>query len=114
MRGMGGYSYCCFIFIILLSFKISFWVALLAGLSLILGVAYTLWMYKRVVFGTVANDAVAGLQDLAINEKIVCMLLAGAILLFGIWPNPLLNILRGSSQQLISQLHKSTVGQVKL
>ncbi len=101
-------------FIILLSFKISFWVALLAGLSLILGVAYTLWMYKRVVFGTVANDAVAGLQDLAINEKIVCMLLAGAILLFGIWPNPLLNILRGSSQQLISQLHKSTVGQVKL
>lgn len=97
-------------FIILLSFKISFWVALLAGLSLILGVAYTLWMYKRVIFGAVANDKIASLRDLAFNEKIVCILLAAFILLFGIWPNPLLNVLRGSSQQLVMQINKSSVG----
>lgn len=93
-------------FVILASFKAGLWIALFAASSLILGVAYTLWMYKRVVFGEIINQPVALLQDLAINEKIACLLLAAAILLFGLWPNPLLNILRASSQNLAVQLSK--------
>lgn len=93
-------------FVILASFKAGFWYALFSGMALILGVAYTLWMYKRVMFGEVTTQAVAALQDLAINEKIACILLAAAVVLFGVWPNPLLDVLRGSSQNLATQLIK--------
>ncbi|HSX20469.1 MAG TPA: NADH-quinone oxidoreductase subunit M [Gammaproteobacteria bacterium] len=93
-------------FVILATFKAGFWYALIASSSLVLGVAYTLWMYKRVVFGEVVNHAVTALSDLSINEKIACALLAAAVILFGVWPNPLLNVMRGSSQQLAMQLSK--------
>lgn len=92
--------------VILASFKVGAWCAFLAATSLVLGAAYTLWMYKRVVFGDVANHAIAILNDLTINEKLACGLLAGAIILFGVWPNPLLNVMRGSSQHLAAQLLK--------
>ena len=62
---------------ILGSFQANFWIALLAGLTLILGAAYTLWMYKRVVFGEVANEGVAGLSDVNPREFIVLAALAG-------------------------------------
>lgn len=91
-------------FVILASFQAGLWIALFAASALILGVAYSLWMYKRVIFGEIIHKPVAILQDLAINEKIACLLLAAAILLFGVWPNPLLNILRASSQNLAVQL----------
>lgn len=92
--------------VILASFKAGLWYALFAASALVLGVAYTLWMYKRVVFGDIANKAVAVLNDLTINEKIACGLLALAVILFGVWPNPLLDIMRGSSQLLATQLLK--------
>jgi NADH-quinone oxidoreductase subunit M len=93
--------------VILASFGANFWYAVIAGSALILSVAYTLWMYKRVVFGAIVNNQVSLLSDLAINERIVFVLLAGAILLFGVWPNPLLNVMRASSQHLATQLVKT-------
>ncbi len=92
--------------VIIASYKVGVWCAFLAATSLVLGAAYTLYMYKRVIFGEVTQQAVALLRDLSINEMLVCTLLALTIILFGVWPNPLLNILRGSSQQLSTQLLK--------
>lgn len=94
-------------FVILASFQANAIYGLIAATSLILGVAYTLWMYKRVVFGSIVNYSVASLKDLAINEKIVFSLVAGVIVIFGFWPNPLLDVFRSSSQHLATQLVKS-------
>ena len=75
--------------VILGSFQVNFWIALLAGLTLVLGAAYTLCMYKRVVFGEVTNEGVAELSDVNPREFIV---LAAAVLLIGLWPAPLLEV----------------------
>ncbi len=90
--------------VILATFKVSFWAAVFAGTMLILGVSYTLWMYKRVMFGEVVSDTVAALKDLTINEKLAFVLLTGAVMLFGIWPQPLLDVMRSSSNKLVTQL----------
>ncbi len=90
--------------VILSSFKANVWCALIAATALVLGVAYTLWMYKRVIFGVTTNKEVSALQDITLNEKIACGLLAIAILLFGIWPNPIFNILQSSSKHLVTQI----------
>jgi NADH-quinone oxidoreductase subunit M len=93
-------------FVILASFQANIFYGMFAVTALILGVAYTLWMYKRVVFGGVINNSVAILKDLDLNEKLVFILVGFAIILFGVWPNPLLDVLRGSSQHLATQLVK--------
>ncbi|MEJ0005301.1 MAG: NADH-quinone oxidoreductase subunit M [Steroidobacteraceae bacterium] len=89
--------------IILASFKANFWYAFLAATTLILGAAYTLWMVKRVVFGPVANSHVAELQDLNGREFLVLGVLAVAVLLLGLYPAPLLNIMEVSVQHLVQQ-----------
>ena len=75
--------------VILASFKANVWYAFLAGTTLVLGAAYTLWLVKRVIFGEVANDKVAALTDLNGREFLVLGLLAAAVLLVGLWPAPL-------------------------
>ena len=87
--------------VILAAFQANFWYAFLAGLTLILGAAYTLWMVKRVMYGEVANDKVSALQDLDGNEKLVLGLLAVPVLLFGIWPAPLINVMEPSLAHLL-------------
>ncbi len=87
--------------VILASFQVSFWIAAVGGLTLILAAAYTLWMYKRVMFGDVANDKVAALEDLNMREIIVFSILAVMVMLFGLWPAPLLDIMAPSVQHLI-------------
>ncbi len=89
--------------VILSSFKANFWYALLAGTTLVLGAAYTLWLVKRVVFGPVANDNVAALQDLNGREFIVLGMLALAVLALGVWPAPLLDIMNASIHHLVDQ-----------
>jgi NADH-quinone oxidoreductase subunit M len=87
--------------VILASAKAGFWVAFLAATTLILGAAYTLWMYKRVIFGAVANDHVAELTDIDCREKFVLGTLAMAVLVVGLWPAPLVNMMRASVDNLI-------------
>ena len=90
--------------VILASFKASFWYAFLAAVTLILGAAYTLWLVKRVVFGPVGNDHVAHLQDLNGREFAVLGVLALAVLALGLWPAPLLDVMRPTLEQLVQQM----------
>jgi NADH-quinone oxidoreductase subunit M len=90
--------------VILASFKANVWYAFLAGTTLVLGAAYTLWLVKRVIFGEIANDKVAALEDLNGREFLVLGLLALAVLLVGLWPAPLLDVMRASTQHLAEQL----------
>jgi NADH-quinone oxidoreductase subunit M len=89
--------------VILAAFKASFWYAFLAATTLILGAAYTLWMVKRVVFGPVANAHVAELTDINGREFLVLGVLAAAVLLLGLYPAPLLNIMEVSVHHLVEQ-----------
>jgi NADH-quinone oxidoreductase subunit M len=90
--------------VILASFKANVWYAFLAGTTLVLGAAYTLWLVKRVIFGAIANDHVRELKDLNGREFLVLSLLAAAVLLVGVWPAPLLDVLRATTQHLSEQL----------
>ncbi|TAK53523.1 MAG: NADH-quinone oxidoreductase subunit M [Gammaproteobacteria bacterium] len=90
--------------VIIASFKANFWYAIVAALTLILGAAYTLWLVKRVVWGDVANASVAGLKDVNAREFLVLAVLAGAVLLLGLWPAPLLDVMRPTLEQLVQQL----------
>jgi NADH-quinone oxidoreductase subunit M len=95
--------------VILASFKANVWYAFLAGTTLVLGAAYTLWLVKRVIFGAVANDKVAALKDLDGREYFVLSALAAAVLLVGIWPAPLLDVMRATTQHLAQQLLVSKI-----
>src|SRR6202023_605086 len=86
--------------VILASFKANVWDAFLAGTTLVLGAAYTLWLVKRVIYGEVANDKVAALKDLNGREFLVLGVLAVAVLLVGLWPAPLLDVMRASTLHL--------------
>jgi NADH-quinone oxidoreductase subunit M len=90
--------------VIIASFRADFWYAFLAGMTLILGAAYTLWLVKRVVFGPVANDHVAHLTDVNARELFVLGVLALAVLLLGVWPAPLLDVMRPTIEQLVQQI----------
>ena len=93
--------------VILASFRADFWYAFLAGLTLILGAAYTLWLVKRVIFGTVANEHVAALTDVNPREFIVLGVLAVAVLLLGVWPAPLLEAMRPTVENLVQLITTS-------
>ena len=95
--------------VIIASFKANFWFAFFAATTLILGAAYTLWMIKRVIYGEVANDKVAALTDLNRREFIVLAILAASVLLLGLWPAPLVDMMNVTIEQLVEQ-----VGQPKL
>lgn len=90
--------------VILSSFNASFWYAFLAASTLMLGAAYSLWMVKRVIFGAVSNDRVAALQD--INQREFAMLAALSVLVlgFGVWPDPLVEVMHVSVEHLITQV----------
>lgn len=81
--------------------QVSFWVAFLAATTLIFGAAYSLWMYKRVIFGPAASDAVRGLKDLNHREFLVLALLAVAVLGMGIYPAPFTDVMHASVDDLL-------------
>ena len=90
--------------VIIASFKANFWIAFFAAITLILGAAYTLWMIKRVVYGEVANENVAELTDLNSREFIVLGVLALSVLLVGLWPAPLIDMMNVTIEQLIERI----------
>jgi len=87
--------------------KANFWYAFLAAATLIFGAAYTLWMYKRVIFGAVANDHVAKLQDINAREFLVLVLLAVPVLVMGVWPQPFAEVLHVSVNELLAHVSYS-------
>jgi len=90
--------------VIMASIKANFWYAFLAALTLIVGAAYTLWMVKRVFYGEIANDKVAALEDLDGREFFIMTVLAIAVLVIGVWPNPLLEVMHASVENLLSHI----------
>lgn len=95
--------------IILSAFKANFWVTFLAASTLILGAAYTLWMYKRVFFGKVESAAIENIQPLHASEITALVILATIVIVMGIYPMPVLNVFHASVGQL---LHDSLVSKL--
>jgi NADH-quinone oxidoreductase subunit M len=93
--------------VILASFKANPWFAFLAAGTLILGAAYSLWLVKRVLFGDVASDKVMELEDINKREFLVLASLAAVVLLFGIWPAPLTEIMHASVGNLLEHVSVS-------
>lgn len=93
--------------VILASFKADVWIGILAATTLIVGAAYTLWLVKRVMYGEVANGEVAELQDINRREFIMLAILAAAVLLLGLWPQPLTDVMNVSIENLLSQALQS-------
>ncbi|NDU91049.1 MAG: NADH-quinone oxidoreductase subunit M [Ferrovum sp.] len=91
-------------FIVTLSaIQVNFWYAALAATTLIFGAAYTLWMYKRVVFGETANAHVAELKDINGRETLFLAILAILVLAMGLYPKPFTDTMHATVQQLIEQ-----------
>jgi NADH-quinone oxidoreductase subunit M len=90
--------------VIIASFRANFWFALLAAITLIVGAAYTLWMVKRVIFGSVTKESVAGLQDINGREAFVLATLAFMVLLLGVWPAPLIDVMEVTVTNLVEQI----------
>ncbi|MEI6413855.1 MAG: NADH-quinone oxidoreductase subunit M [Pseudomonadota bacterium] len=93
--------------VILASFQANGWYAFLAATTLILGAAYSLWMVKRVIFGAVKSPGVAQLSDVNTREFFVLGVLAVMVLLLGLWPAPLVQMMDSSIQHLIQHISAS-------
>jgi NADH-quinone oxidoreductase subunit M len=93
--------------VILASVKANFWLAAIAATTLVLGAAYTLWMYKRVYFGAVANDNVATLTDINAREFAMMALLAAAVLWMGVYPKPFTDVMQTSVSALLKHVSVS-------
>ena len=90
--------------VIIGAMNVNFWYALAAATTLIFGAAYTLWMYKRVIFGAVANDRVAALNDIGKREMLVLGLIAIAVVFIGVFPLPLTEVLNVSVGSLLEHV----------
>jgi NADH-quinone oxidoreductase subunit M len=93
--------------VILAAFRADFWLAFLAATTLILAAAYTLWLVKRVIFGEIGNDNVAKLKDMDRREFFIMGVLAFFVLLLGIWPAPLLDVMNATIDQLVVHIAQS-------
>ena len=90
--------------VILAAVQFNFWIGLLAALALIFGAAYSLWMYKRVAFGAIANEHVAALKDIGAREFSMLALLAAATLYMGIVPKPFTDVMHASVVNLLQHV----------
>ena len=93
--------------VILGSFQANFWLAFLAATTLVFGAAYTLWLVKRVVFGDVKNDGVASLKDIDTGEFFNLGVLALGVLLLGVWPAPLMEVMEPTLANLLEHVQQS-------
>ncbi|MEN9500940.1 MAG: hypothetical protein RI964_225 [Pseudomonadota bacterium] len=96
--------------VIVASFKANVWIAIIAATTLVIGAAYMLWMVKRVVFGDIQHGEVAELFDLNQREWILLSVLTAAVLLLGIYPQPLTDLLGTSVQQWVAQALQTKCG----
>jgi len=90
--------------VIIASFQANFWYAFLGALTLILGAAYTLWMVKRVFYGEIANEGVRALKDLNSRELVIMSILALAVLILGLWPAPVVDVMHASVENFLQHI----------
>jgi len=93
--------------VILAAVKFNFWIGFLATFTLVLGAAYTLWMYKRVHFGGIANDHVAKLKDINKREFFMLAVLGVFTLYMGLYPKPFTDVMHASVENLLSHVAQS-------
>jgi NADH-quinone oxidoreductase subunit M len=93
--------------VILAAVKVNFWLGALAATIMILGAAYTLWMYKRVIYGAIANENVAQLTDLSRREFWLLAFVAALVLWMGVWPKPFVDVMHVSVTDLLAHVAKS-------
>ncbi|HNO75075.1 NADH-quinone oxidoreductase subunit M [Nitrosomonas mobilis] len=93
--------------VIMGAIEVNFWYAFFAALTLILGASYTLWMYKRVIFGAVANAKVENLSDIGSREFLILAILAVAVLWLGLYPSPLTEVMHVSIDNLLEHVSRS-------
>jgi NADH-quinone oxidoreductase subunit M len=93
--------------VILSAIKVNFWFAFAAGTTMIFGAAYTLWMYKRVVFGAVVNPHVGDMRDIGAREFLFLALLAVCVLGMGVWPQPFTEVMHASVNDLLAHVARS-------
>lgn len=90
--------------VILGSVKVNFWIGMAAASALIFGAAYSLWMFKRVYLGPVANDHVKHLKDINAREFLFLSLLAISILYMGVYPKPFTDVMDVSVAELLKHV----------
>ncbi|MDR0996786.1 MAG: NADH-quinone oxidoreductase subunit M [Zoogloeaceae bacterium] len=93
--------------VILSAIQHNFWIGFIAATTLILSAAYTLWMYKRVVFGKIANDHVKNLKDIGGREFLILALLAVCVLGMGLFPKPFVDVMHSSVNELVQRVQVS-------
>ncbi|HSJ81286.1 MAG TPA: NADH-quinone oxidoreductase subunit M, partial [Thiobacillus sp.] len=93
--------------VIMAAAKVNFWFAFVAATTLILGAAYTLWMYKRVVFGEVTNPRVEELTDINAREILLLGVLAVCVLAMGLYPKPFTDVMHVSVVDLLAHVAQS-------
>jgi NADH-quinone oxidoreductase subunit M len=93
--------------VILAAIQVNFWYAAIAATTLIFGAAYTLWMYKRVVFGEVINPHVAEMKDLNKREFLLLAVLAASVLFMGLYPRPFTEVMHASVADLLTHVAHS-------
>jgi NADH-quinone oxidoreductase subunit M len=96
-------------FVILGAVQFDFWVAFAAASTLVWGAAYSLWMYKRVIFGAVANDHVAKLEDVGRREFWMLTAMALLVLGMGVYPKPVTDITEASVNALLEHVAVSKI-----
>ena len=89
--------------------KVNFWVGALAALTLIYGASYTLWMYKRVIFGAVGNPHVADMKDINCREFAILAILAVAVLGMGLYPQAFIEVVHQAANDLIAHVAQSKI-----
>ncbi len=89
------------------TFKVSIWTATLATIGTILSAAYALWLYRRVIFGVLDKPQLAAIKDLNYREVITLGPLAALTILFGFFPQPVLNMSAAAVTQLVENYNKA-------
>jgi len=93
--------------VILAAVKVNFWLGFAAATIMILGAAYTLWMYKRVIYGPIANDHVKTLVDVNRREFWLLVAVGLLVLSMGVWPKPYIDVMHSSVADLLAHVAKS-------
>ena len=95
--------------VILGSIKAGFWIAFWAASTLIIGAGYTLWMFKRVIFGAITNNKISDLKDICGFELSAYVLLAVAVIAMGVYPKPVLDYVHQTVSHTLVQADKTKI-----
>jgi len=92
------------------AFQVNTWVAFFATFGVILSAGYALWLYRRVVFGRLEKPQLAGITDMSLREKVILVPLVALTILFGFYPQPILDVTAASVDQLIANYQAAIAG----